>query len=158
MCVKVIDRNELRIGKLVTFKVGYIIQHRHVDCAFRLFSKARVVTNVIVDVDEIDGFDLINGDEKSRITNLVDNQNNARKLPLLKAMPTKKTISIQTPTKFRKSNLKSSYLPIINADQLTPSKLAELKTSIQLEKPLIIAVCEVKPKNSYWRMTMIKNQ
>ena len=84
------------------------------------------MTHVIAHVEEIDGFDLINADDKSRITNLVENQENARKFPLFKVMPTKKTISIQTPAKFCKSNLKSSFLPSINvmftnADQLTPS-------------------------------------
>ena len=89
--VKVIDRTELRIGK----------QCDHVDCAIRSFQKARVMTNVIFDVDEIDGFGLINAGNNSLITNLVENLNNARKLPLLKALP-KKTIYIQTPAKFLK--------------------------------------------------------
>ena len=35
-----------------------------------------------------------------------------------------------------------------NADQLTSSKKDELEKRIQGEKPTIIAVCEVKPKNS----------
>ena len=35
-----------------------------------------------------------------------------------------------------------------NADQLTPLKLTELKTRIQKDKPLIIAVYDIKPKNS----------
>ena len=100
------------------------------DCAFGSFQKARVVTNVISNVYEIDGFDHINAVDKSRITNLFDNRKNVRKLPLPKALPTKKTLSIQTPVKSRKSNLKSSSLPSINvvftnADQLIPSKLAK---------------------------------
>ena len=124
------------------------------DCAFGSFQKARVVTNVMSNVYEIDGFDHINNAvDKSRITNLFDNHKYVRKLPLPKALPTKKSLSIQTPVKSRKSNLKSSSLPSINvmftnADQLTPLKLAELKKGIELEKPLIVAGCEVKPKNS----------
>ena len=35
-----------------------------------------------------------------------------------------------------------------NANQLTSSKMAELTYKIEEEKPLIIAVCEVKPKNA----------
>ena len=35
-----------------------------------------------------------------------------------------------------------------NADQLTESKMAELQTKIEQEKTLIIAVSEVKSKNS----------
>ena len=38
-----------------------------------------------------------------------------------------------------------------NADQLTSPKIIELKKNIQDEKPLIVAVSEVKPKNSdHW--------
>ena len=41
-------------------------------------------------------------------------------------------------------------LPVlyINADQLTTSKMAELRTRIQQVKPMIVAISEVKPKNS----------
>ena len=35
-----------------------------------------------------------------------------------------------------------------NADQLTSDKKAELTTIIDREKPMVVAVCEVKPKNS----------
>ena len=35
-----------------------------------------------------------------------------------------------------------------NANQLTPSKLVQRKRRIQKDKPLIIAICEMKPKNS----------
>ena len=35
-----------------------------------------------------------------------------------------------------------------NADQLTASKMTKLRKQIDINKPLIIAVCEVKPKNS----------
>ena len=34
-----------------------------------------------------------------------------------------------------------------NADQLTTLKHGEIKHHVELHKPLIIAVCEVKPKN-----------
>jgi hypothetical protein len=34
------------------------------------------------------------------------------------------------------------------ADQLTSDKKAELATIIDREKPMVVAVCEVKPKNS----------
>ena len=53
----------------------------------------------------------------------------------------------------RNNILKSTNLPTIkvmftNADQLTSSKMTELTYKIEEEKPLIIAVCEVKPKNA----------
>ena len=35
-----------------------------------------------------------------------------------------------------------------NADQLTSPKMCELQTKIQQEHPMIVAICEVKPKNA----------
>ena len=40
-----------------------------------------------------------------------------------------------------------------NADQLTSSKRSELLKRIGQEKPLVIAICEIKPKNSKERTT-----
>ena len=53
----------------------------------------------------------------------------------------------------RKSRLKESNTQVIkilytNAGQLTTSKMTELKSRIQQENPLIIAICEIKSKNS----------
>ena len=45
-----------------------------------------------------------------------------------------------------------------NADQLTPLKLTELKTRIQKDKPLIIAVYEIKPKNSEKIRSLLDNK
>ncbi len=49
--------------------------------------------------------------------------------------------------RFIPSNLPEIKVLFTNADQLTPSKMSELKNYILREKPLIIGVCEVKPKN-----------
>ena len=63
-------------------------------------------------------------------------------------------------TKLRKEKLEplnGSALNVMftNADQLTPSMMVELKNQIiQIEKPLIVAVSEVKPKNSVDYSTM----
>ena len=40
---------------------------------------------------------------------------------------------------------------VTNADQLSSAKMAELQKRIKLKKPLVIAVCEVKPKNPHER-------
>ena len=50
------------------------------------------------------------------------------------------------------ARLKSNNLPNLdvlytNADQLTSSKMIELKKLVEMKKPLVIAVCEVKTKN-----------
>ena len=53
-----------------------------------------------------------------------------------------------------KSSLKVLYT---NADQLTSQKLSELKYKILLHKPMIVAVCEVKPKNKTAKSTVEYN-
>ena len=138
---KVIDKNELRTGKLVPFKLCHIKQYSHVDCAFESFRKVRIATNMINDVSELDGFDFINTNDKSRINKLIENHNNVRKLPLAKVFLAKERVSpAPAPAKSRVYGLKSSTVPAINirfanADQLTPPKLPELKKSIQRERP-----------------------
>ena len=64
----------------------------------------------------------------------------------------KKSVLVQETSKSRKTKLKSLGLPTLkvmfmNADQMTPSKMVELKKQIEMEKPLIVAVYEVKQKN-----------
>ena len=64
----------------------------------------------------------------------------------------KKKLEVAPPASTRKSKLKNSPIPkmkilFTNADQLTESKMTELVTKIELEKPLIVAVSEVKMKN-----------
>ena len=54
-CKKQVAKGELRIGELVAFKVGHILQYFHIDCAFVTFRNARLVRNVITDINEIDG-------------------------------------------------------------------------------------------------------
>ena len=109
-----IARNELRIGKLVPFKVRSILQHFHVKCIFESFTKAKVVTNVIGDVSELDGFDLITSDDKSRIIKSVETGNVTRTLPPPKAIHSKMKVPAHVPSKFRKFQLKSTNLPSFN--------------------------------------------
>ena len=45
-------------------------------------------------------------------------------------------------------NMPSPKVLFPNADSLTTSKMVELKKMIETEKPLIVSVCEVKPKNT----------
>ena len=68
-------------------------------------------------------------------------------------MPKRKhRVSPEAPLHVRKTRLKASNKESLNilytnADQLTTAKMAELRLRIQQEKPMIVAVCEVKPKN-----------
>ena len=41
----------------------------------------------------------------------------------------------------------------LNADQMTAEKKLELSSYVKRERPLIMAVCEVKPKNSAKKLT-----
>ena len=73
-CKKQFVKGELRIGKLVAFKVGHILQYFHIDCAFVTSRNARLVTNVITDINEIDGIKSITIDECLRIKNCLKMQ------------------------------------------------------------------------------------
>ena len=53
------------------FKVGHIIQYFHVNCAFASFQKSGMSTNVISNMEDIDGVDTILEDDKLRIGRLV---------------------------------------------------------------------------------------
>ncbi|MEO2160790.1 MAG: endonuclease/exonuclease/phosphatase family protein, partial [bacterium] len=154
-CSKLITKGKLRIGKSVPFKVGNIFQYFHIDCVFESFRKARQVANVITSTSEIDGFELITNEEKTRITTLI-HEANATTAKLVSRPPmvkVQKSELMQESSKSRKTSLKSYNVPSIkimftNADQFVPSKMTELRIRIEKEKPLIIAVSEVKPKNS----------
>ena len=59
-----------------------------------------------------------------------------------------------TPNPSSDLNLPSIKIMYTNSNQLTTSKMTELQKKIEHEKPLIVAVCEVKPKNSNDRTTI----
>ena len=154
-CKKQISRGELRIGKSTQFKNKYIFQYLHTQCAFESFKKARLAANTITGIDDIDGFDLINDDDRVLILQMIDNTKTERKRPFDEPKDTlRKSKRIPFPSELgyrpRLSSVKASTLKIMytNADQLTPSKKMELIKRIELHKPLVVAVCEAKPKNS----------
>lgn len=153
-CKKQIPKDVLRIGKMVPFRSIHISQYYHIKCAFDSFQKARVSSNVITCVDDIDGLELIQDYERLQILSLMDDANAKRTKPLAQPKVKKnKTLPMQEISKARINRLKSSTLQTIkvmftNADQLNSSKMTELKKLIERNKPLIVAVCEVKPKNA----------
>ena len=141
----------LRIGKAVPFKSAHITQYFHVKCAFESFSKARSAANNIRDINVIDGIDLVSPEEKLQITKLIDATKYIAPQPRLttrRCVPS--TVHVH---KSRKEPPEPSNLPAIkilftNADQLTTSKMIELKAQILENKPLLVAVSEVKHTNS----------
>ena len=66
-CKNRIIKGCLRIGKRVLFKDKYILAFFHLDCAFKMFHKARLLSNIIQDVDEIDGFSNLSIEEQKLI-------------------------------------------------------------------------------------------
>ena len=74
-CKKVISKGIVRIGKNVPFKAGHIIQYYHVNCAFESFLKAKLETNVITSINEIDGIESVPIDVKLQIATLINDTN-----------------------------------------------------------------------------------
>ena len=152
VCKAAIAKDELRIGTLVQYQTTYYIQYRHVQCAFRAFRRARVADNIIMNASDIDGIEKISLEDQSKIKILIGKENLERR-----ALPEKKTrkksnrVLINCPAESRQKLMPSNLpeIPVLftNADQLTSSKMSELQVHVTKEKPLIVAICEVKPKN-----------
>ena len=137
----------------MAFKVGHTLHYFHIDCAFASFRNTRSVTNVITDTNEIDGTESITKEEHLRIKKLVEDANKIRTKPMLRtsAKKVQKSALMRGKSNSREDRIISLHIPSIkvmftNADQLTSSKMIELKKIIEKEKPLIVAVSEVKPK------------
>ena len=124
----------------------------HIDCAFQTFLKSKLETNIIRDVNEIDGIKFILFEVKSRIENLIADTIKWIKKPLVKpaAIINKYVLTLgsSVPQKMKLKQLGLHTLKVMftNADQMTPSKMVELKKLIAIEKPLIVAVTELNKK------------
>ena len=161
-CKKVIEKNLVRIGKFVVFKSKVITHYYHLKCAFLMFEKTRLQANVIKDIGEIDGVDIISEDDRKvlieeitagnakRINDPGDNTNISHKIPrkkhIVPSARKKKLISRTEP---------AIKIMFANADQLTTTKKAELLARIQQECPMIVAITEAKPKNSSAERSLI---
>lgn len=148
-----IPKDQFRIAKLVPFKVRFIKHFFHITCAFKSFLKARTDRNIIKSVSDVCGLNLVPEDIISQVTTLIDDVRAKVKKDLYKpkSAPKQPIVSDVEP-RLRVASLKPSGMPSLkvlftNADQLTSSKMIELKKQIHLLKPHIIAICEVKRKN-----------
>ena len=141
-CKKLIPKDELRIGKLIPFKAGHIKKYFHVKCAFLAFRKARLASNVILDVNVIDGLDNIPDEERKNLSNFVDNLKSfwKERPEHLKKMSTKTSILENQAPKSRLHPCSTPALKVMftNADQLTSTKMVELKSRIIQEKTLLV--------------------
>ena len=103
------------------------------DCAFKSFLKARVETNIIKATSEINGRNSVPDDIRSHIITLIEDTRLSIKKPLAKPATTmKQSVICNEPAKSRVSSLNPSGMASLkimftNADQLTSSKLIELK-------------------------------
>ena len=74
VCAKVTDKDNLRIGKLVPFKAMHILR-------FGSFRKARLATNGIASINDLDGYGKLGNTGKSLIKELIEKGNAARLKP-----------------------------------------------------------------------------
>ena len=100
----------------------------------------------------MDGKEKMTESHQTMVAELIQMENVLRKPVSDPQAKDKIKSSKVAPAKRRKEALLPSNLPVIqvmftNADQLSPSKKVELQERILKEKPLIIGVCEMKPKN-----------
>ena len=151
-CKVCINQGDIRIGKHVPFKKIHILHYFHLTCAFNSFKRARVQSSVISKSSNIGGRDNILSDERQKIEELIEQSNSARSVALPEKIDRKRqdaNFSICKPItrSLKQLNVPSIKMLFTNADQLTSSKMAELQAKVKEEKPLIIAVSEVKPKN-----------
>ena len=104
--------------------------------------------------DDLSGLENIHDNDRVFIVDLIESENRGRteiiprkppittvKLPLTASSPSRRT-------KLKVSKESSLNVLYTNADQLTSTKMIELRQRIQHEKPSIVAICEVKSKNS----------
>ena len=154
-CKTKITKDSLRIGKLVPFKDTHITHFFHVDCAFQSFKRARVKLNIISETGDVDGAEILTSDEAQVLIDAIHaaTAERTRILPDQIVQSTRKQVATLPPAHSRRSKLRSSNFPSMkilftNADQLTGSKMCELITKINQDKPMIVAVSEDKMKHS----------
>ena len=131
----------------------HILIYFHVNSAFISFQRAKIASSVISDISKLDGVQELNHQEKALIVQYIENENKRRSKPLPEKRVRRKKSQMQIPAKIRQTCVAPSSLPSINvmftnADQLTSGKKVELIKLIEREQPFIVAVSEMKPKNS----------
>ena len=117
-----------------------------------------MATSIVTRSDDLCGYDEINSDDKSYITRLIEIEVYIRNVeaispPIIYPVPEDNWSSVPSNKQKQKSSLESRNLASLNvmftnADQLTSSKMSEFQKQIENEKPMIVAVCEMKPKNA----------
>ena len=169
-CKKCIVKGELRIAKPAIYKKMEIKRYFHAECLFHSFSRSRTLENIITSNNQIEGFTLIKKEDQDHINQLIlESRSIASKITIKNDKFKNKELNGSSVNSAQKNasnplfdndnqskrkvisrkGCKNSTINIMytNADQLTTSKKTELEFKISLEKPMIVAVCEVKNKN-----------
>ena len=151
ICKKCIPTNELRIGAYVFFKGKTITSFHHVTCFFRKMKRARVASNVIRSPSDIDGFENISEADQQSIVKSIEEDKSERTTPISTTYGKRHKVT-KISLGERRKKLKMMKTPSVkilftNADQFTHAKKDELQQRIVTEKPMLIAVSEVKSKN-----------
>ena len=92
---------------------------------FASFERARIASNVISDISQLDGFEKLNPVDRNVIEEFIRAGNSDRKNPLPVSSQKKKSSqqnSSAGKTAFKQSTLPSIKVMFTNADQLTSSK------------------------------------
>ena len=151
-CKKIIPKDELRMGMYTVFKGKTMISFYHVACFFKRMR--RVESNVVQSSNEIDGFNEILIADQNLINQLIKGENETRTLPVATTYGKKNRTIINAPVQGKEKSKKLKMLkkPSIkvmftNADQFTHAKKNELQQRIVTEKPMIVVVSEINPKN-----------
>ena len=167
-CKRCIKKDELRIAKPAIFKKKEIKRYFHVNCLFDSFSRARTLENIITSNNQIERFTLIKEEDQDRINQLIlESKSIASKISIRSDKCKNKELNGSSVNSAQKNDndnqskrkiisrkvCKNSTMNIMytNADQLTATKKTELEFKISLEKPMIVAICEVKNKNGKTR-------
>ena len=153
-CNKTISKSELRIGKSISFKSISYLKYFHVECAFKLFERARSLDSIFTSIDELDGFNDVSLEDQSLLKGKIKEcEADISRIQSLMKKQTKKEVStsnkaIESSKKLHPSQKSSIRVFYTNADQLTLTKRSELIYRINIHKPLFVAVCEINPKNN----------
>ena len=137
----------------------YLKRQFHLPCFFKGFARARTPASVIHSTSQLDGFEKLSDELKDRVTNLLNEykrDRNTFKPMILRRSIADTCISGHKGLKLRETRqlatscreefgLKVLYT---NADVLTACKMTELRQRVAMEKPKIVIVNEVLPKNS----------
>ena len=152
-CSKLIEKDLLRIGKYAPYKGKIITLFYHSECVFKLFERARHRENCLQNLCELDGIENITELDREHLESSIKTFNEQIKVKPKNTLKNDRKPTKQITPGNRKKNLSVRTEPAIkilfaNADQFTSPKKNELLVRIQKHKPLIVAITEVKPKNS----------